>query len=226
MGSSTQTSTSGPSNPDINATLSKLAKGIGAEYTPGKSLFVGPGATTLAGQQGSLDAAGNPAYGEGLSKALGYYSDVASGGQLGQNDPGYAALRSKLSNDVLTQTNSSFNGSGLFGSDSNQRAASEGLTNALGGLDYKQYSDSLDRQTGAAAMLPQLFSAAQLPSSIQQSVGASQDAAAQGKANGPTDYLARLTQILGGASGAGGTTTTQPGTPLWQTLLALGVSAL
>src|SRR5690606_25084299 len=135
-------------------------------------------------------------------------------------DPGYAALRDKLQNDVMTSTNTAFNSSGMFGSDSNQKAAASGLAEALGGLDYKQYGDSLARQSEAALMLPQLFSAMQMPASVQQSVGASQDAAAAAEAAGPTDYLGKLTSILNGAAGAGPqtTTTSQPGTPLWQTL--------
>lgn len=230
MGDTTRTSTSSsaPSNPAVNDTVTKLAQGLSAEYSPGKSLYTAPSATTQAGWQGSLDAAANPAYSSALSSALSNYGNVASGAQLGQNDPGYAALRSKLENDVLASTNSAFNNSGLFGSDSNQKAAASGLADSLGALDYKQYSDSLARQDSAAAMLPQLFTAAQLPSSIQQSVGASMDADAAAKAGGPTDYLAKLTAILNGTASAGGSTTTstQPGTPLWQTLLGLGISAL
>jgi hypothetical protein len=215
----TGTQTTGINNADVNATISKLAKGIGAEYSPGKSLFQAPGATTQQGWQSSLTAAGNPDYASGLSSALSSYGRTASGAELGQNDPGYATLRAKLSNDVLQQTNSSFNNSGLFGSDSNQRAAASGLTDSLGALDYKQYSDSRDRQNNAALMLPQLFQAAQLPGSIQASVGASQDAAAQGAANGPTDYLAKLSSIANGNAANAGTTTSKE-IPWWSAILA------
>jgi hypothetical protein len=232
MGATTQTSTSStaPANPDVNNTISKLAKGIGDQVVPGASLFTPPGSNTTGGQSASLTAANNPIYSQGVNGALGDFADVAAGNRFGMNDPGYAALRSKLSNDVLTQTNQSFNNSGLFGSDSNQRAASEGLGNALAGLDYGNYQQDIARQQQAAGMLPGLFSAAQLPSSVQQSVGASQDAASAAQAAGPTDFLAKLSAIAAGNAQAGGQTqtNTSPGTPLWQTLLggAIGGAGL
>lgn len=230
MGSRTNktTSTSGPSNPDLNATVSKLAKGLGSEYTQGKSLYQAPGANTQAGWAAQLGAAGNQDFAGGLAGAIGSYGNRAAGNELGMNDPGYAALRSKLQNDVTTGVNSSFNNSGLFGSDSNVKSLSSGLADSLGALDYQQYNNSLNRQSEAANLLPQLFSAGQLPGSIQSSIGASQDAAANAQANGPTDYLAKLTGILNGTASASGTTTTTstPTAPLWQTLLSLGISAL
>lgn len=230
MGSSTQksTTTSGPSNPDLNATVSKLSKGLAAEYTPGKSLYQAPGANTQGGWAASLNAAGNPAFAGGIAGALSSYGNRAAGAELGINDPLYAAQRARLTDDVMTATNTAFNNSGLFGADSNQRAAGRGLAEALGGLDLAQRSESYGRQAEAANMLPGLFSAGQLPASIQQSIGASQDADAAAKAAGPTDYLAKLTGILNGTAGASGTTTTtsQPTAPLWQTLLGLGISAL
>lgn len=230
MGSSTNktTTTSGIANPDLNATVSKLAKGITAAYTPGASAYVAPGSATTGGWQASLNAAGSPDYSSGIAGALGAYGNRAAGNELGQNDPGYAALRAKLSNDVLTQTNASFNNSGMFGSDSNQKAAASGLADALGSLDYRQYSDSLNRQSEAATMLPQLFAANQLPSSIQQSVGASMDADRAAQTNGQYDYLAKYANLINGTAASGGTTqtTSTPTPPLWQILLGLGVSAL
>jgi hypothetical protein len=230
LGATTNTSTSStaPANPDVNNTISALAKGISSEYSPGKSLFVAPGANTTGGQAASLAAANNPLYSQGINGAIGDFADVAAGNRFGTNDPGFAALRSKLSNDVLTQTNQSFNNSGLFGSDSNQRAASEGLGNALAGLDYGNYQQDIQRQQQAAGMLPGLFSAAQLPSSVQQSVGASQDAAAAAEKAGPTDFLGKLiAEANGNAANAGQIqTNTSPGTPLYQTLLGLGIGGL
>lgn len=230
MGSSTQksTTTSGPSNPDLNATVSKLSKGLAAEYTPGKSLYQAPGANTTGGWGSSLAAAANPAFAGGLAGAMQSYGNRAAGGELGLEAPGYRAVRDQLQSDITAGVNSSFNNSGLFGSDSNQRGLAQGLAGGLGALDMQQYNNSLDRQSEAANLLPSLFAANQLPSSIMQSVGASQDADAAAKAAGPTDYLARLTGILNGTAGASGTTTTtsQPTAPLWQTLLGLGVKAL
>jgi len=230
MGSSTNksTQTSGPSNPALNSTVTKLANGISNYYQPGGTAYVAPSATTTGGWQASLNAANNPAFNSGVSGAINSYGNRAAGNELGMNDPGYAALRARIANDTMSAVNKNFNNSGMFGSFSNQRNAAEGLANALAGMDYKQYGDSLDRQTQAATLLPQLFSAAQLPASIQQSVGASMDANNAAQQNGQLNYLQNVTGLISGAAGAGGTTTTTstPTAPLWQTLLGLGLQAL
>lgn len=230
MGSSTNktTTTSGSNSPAVTATVNKLATGIGNAYQPGGSSYVAPSSTTKGGWDASLLAANNPAFSGGIAGALTSFGNRASGGELGQNDPGYLALRNKLQNDVTTGVNSSFNNSGLFGSDSNVKSLTSGLTDSLGALDYKQYSDSLARQSEAANLLPSLFAANQLPSSIQQSVGASIDADAKAKEAGIWDYLNRATGTLSGAAGAAGTSTTTstPTPPLWQTLLGIGLGAL
>lgn len=223
MGSSTQksTSTSGPSNPDLNSLVSKLSKGIGAQYNPTGSLYSAPGTNTTQGLQASLNAANNPAFSGGLAGALSSYGARAAGNELGNNDPGYAALRSRIADDTMSDVNSMFTTSGRFGSGSHVGAASEGLANALAGLDYNQYNNSLNRQSEAANLLPQLFTASQLPASIQQSVGASQDADAAAKLRGGLDYQGAYAGLLGQAAGSSGTTTTntQPTTPLWQQIL-------
>lgn len=230
MGSSTNktTTTSGSASPAVTATVNKLATGIGNAYQPGGSSYVAPSSTTTSGWQNSLNAANNSGFNNGIAGALTSYGNRASGGELGQNDPGYLAMRNKLQNDVTTGVNSSFNNSGLFGSDSNVKSLTSGLTDSLGALDYKQYSDSLARQSEAANLLPSLFAAGQLPSSIQQSVGASMDADKKAQEGGVWDYLNRATGTLSGAAGAAGTntTTTTPTTPLWQSLLGLGVGLL
>lgn len=221
-----QTTSSDPSNPDVKATTSKLAQGIASEYTQGKSLYQAPSANTTGGWASSLAAANNPVFSNSVNGALSSFGNVAAGNAFGTNDPGYAALRAKLSNDVLTQTNSAFNNSGLFGSDSNQKAAASGLADSLGALDYQNYQSDIQRQQQAAGMLPGLFSAAQLPSSVQSGVGASQDANAAAQANGPTDYLAKLTSLsAGNAAGSGTTQTSSTQVPWWQAILGAGATA-
>ena len=230
MGSSTNktTTTSGPNSKALSATVDKLATGIGNAYQPGASAYVAPSSTTTGGWNASLGAANNNDFSSGIAGALTSYGNRAAGNELGQNDPGYMAIRNKLQSDITKQTNSSFNNSGLFGSDNNQEALAEGLATGLGGLDYKQYSDSLGRQSEAANMLPQMFAANQLPSSIQQSVGASMDADKQAQESGIWDYLNRATGTISGAAGAAGTntTTSTPTAPLWLQLLGGGISLL
>lgn len=172
----TGSSQSKSSSAAVNKAVDTLAGGVSAAYSPGKSLYVNPSANTTGGWQASLNAANNPDYAGGLAGALTSYGNRAAGNEIGVNAPGYAALRNKLQSDVTSGVNSSFNNSGLFGSDSNVRGLTEGLTSSLGGLDYQQYNDSLSRQAEAANILPTLFQGAQLPAGIQQSVGAAQDA--------------------------------------------------
>lgn len=230
MGSSTNrtTTTSGSASPAVTATVNKLAQGIGSAYTPGASSYVAPSSTTTGGWANSLTAANNPNFSTGIAGALSSYGNRAAGNELGQNDPGYAALRSKLTDDTLSNVNSIFTGSGRFGSGSHVNSAAEGLGDALAGLDYKQYGDSLARQSEAANLLPSLFAAGQLPSSIQQSVGASMDADKKAQEGGVWDYLNRATGTLSGAAGAAGTntTTSTPTAPLWSQLLGLGLNLL
>lgn len=208
----------------VNKAVDTLAGGVSAAYSPGKSLYQNPSANTTGGWQASLQAANNPDYAGGLAGALQSYGNRAAGNEIGVNAPGYAALRNKLQSDVTSGVNSSFNNSGLFGSDSNVKSLSSGLADSLGALDYQQYNNSLNRQSEAANLLPQLFSGAQLPSSIQQSVGASQDADKAAMANGKIDYLNRILAPLTGASGAAGTAQTTTNTPdPWRLLLGGGL---
>lgn len=246
MGDSQQTSSSSttPTNPAVTATTSKLLGGIDSAYDKGpsvwnSSLYGGQGALTTRGLSDLTGTANNPAYSGGVQGAIDSFGKTASGANLGVNDPGYAAIRRNLTDDVLTSTNSSFNNSGLFGSDTNQEQAAEGLGNALGALDYQQYNDSQDRQVQAAGMLPGLYQASQQPASTMLSAGAIQDADRQAslqgqyeldtrKNNAQTDMLAKLSSILAGNAAAGGSTTTTstPTTPWWQSAIGLGLGAL
>lgn len=219
----TGTSQSQSSSPAVRKAVDTLAGGVTAAYSPGKSLYVDPSANTTQGWQASLNAANNPAYAGGLAGAIQSYGNRASGAEIGMNAPGYSAIRDRLQNDVTANVNNNFNNSGLFGSDSNRRGLTEGLTSSLGALDYQQYNDSLSRQAEAANILPTLFQGAQLPAGIQQSIGAAQDANNAAKAAGPTDYLAKLTGIAAGNAGAAGTTTNTQ-TPLWKLLLGAGAT--
>jgi hypothetical protein len=230
MGSSTNktTTTSGSASPQVTATVNTLAQGIGNAYQPGASSYVAPSSTTTGGWQNSLNAANNTGFNTGIAGALSSYGNRAAGNELGLNDPLYAQQRANLKDDVMTDVSSLFTGSGRFGSGSHVGAASEGLGKALGGLDLAQRTESYGRQSEAANMLPQLFAAGQLPSSIQQSVGASMDADKQAQEGGIWDYLNRATGTLTGAAGAAGTTqtTSTPTAPLWRQLLGLGLNLL
>lgn len=222
----TGSSTTKSNSPAVTGAVNTLAGRIGSLASqPGGTSYVAPSSTTTSSWDQALTAADNPAYTNGIAGAISSFGNRAAGGELGMNDPGYAALRNKVAGDTASRINTTFNNSGLFGSDSNMKAAGEGIAGALAGLDYGQYTDSLNRQTQAAQLLPQLFSSAQMPASVTGAVGAEQDASAQSKQLGMVDWLSRLSGALGGTAGAAGTTT-QAKTPLWQWALGTAASAL
>jgi hypothetical protein len=238
----TQTTTSGSSNPAVNSTLTKLLGGVNTAFDAGpkvfdQSLYAGVSPTTTGAWTNSLNAANNPDYLSGVTGALKSTANTAAGLDYGTNDPGYSALRSKLQNDVTTGVNSSFANSGLFGSDSNQKGLASGLTDSLGALDYQNFQNDQQRQQQAITDLPGLFSALQAPSATAGAVGAAQDANAQStlsgnadlfdrKNNALADLISRLTGSVNGIAGSGGTTSTtsQPGTPWWQSVLGAGIA--
>lgn len=152
-GTTSTTSSTASSDPKVKSTLDQLLGGAQAAYSAGPT-YTAPGATTVAGQNASLAAAGNPGFTTGLNSAYGATDNLLNSGGLtagqsgnlsdtnnlatlyGQmaNDPGSTQAGKNLINDVTTSTNSAFNNSGLFGSDNNQTALSKGLTEGLGNL--------------------------------------------------------------------------------------------
>ena len=146
-------------------------------------------------------------------------SDVAAGNRFGMNDPGYAALRSGLENDVITANLSAFNNSGMFGSDSNRAQLTKDLTRELGGLDYQNFQSDIARQQAAQAAQAGAYQNTLLPGKTALTVGQMQDADTQAAlqaeyeqktraAQGPTDYLAKLSSLLAGNAATGGSTST------------------
>jgi hypothetical protein len=240
MGGSTQTSTStsssAPSNPAVNNTITSLAQGIESSYKAGapapfnESLYAGVGDTTRKGWDTSLASAYNPSYASGVGGAIDSYSKVARGDFLDGNDPAFQRDLSRTLDDTGADVNSFFGASGRLGSTPHVND----LVSSLGSVRDKAYMGERDRsrayQTQAAQMLPSLYSAAQLPAATIGSVGAAQDADTQAglmgrydlqsrKDNALSDWLAKHTAISSGNAQAGGMTNTQvntqPSTPWW-----------
>lgn len=219
----TSSQSSGSSNPEVGPTVSKLMKGLQGQYDSGvkvfdQNLYPGVSDATTQGWNTTLEAAQNPAYAGAIGDTLSEFGDIAAGNRFGQNDPGYSVLRNKLQSDVMRDVNKTFAGSGLFGSDSNMRAAGEGLGNALGGLDYANHQSDIQQRAQAAGMLPGLFSASMAPGAAQAGVGAAMDADAMAQRQGENDLfrrqndagwdaLAKSSSILAGTAPSGGTTT-------------------
>lgn len=230
MGGDTETTTqtTGFTDPNLKALLSKLSKGIGSTYMPGGSTYTAPGANTTGGWADTVAAASNPDFASGIEGAMGSYARRASGAEIGADNPAYAAVRDRIANDVTTRTNAAFNNSGIFGSDQNVESLGRGLGDALGTFDYQNLQDDYSRQAQGADMLTKLLSGATLPGSIKAGVGAAQDADAAAKANGGLNYQSQFAQLFGQLAGSAPqtATSTQPSTPWWQSAIALGLGAL
>jgi hypothetical protein len=156
-----------------------------------KELYTGQGATTQ-GALGSILGNANPGGFSGhINSAIGDFGDIASGKRFGMDDPGYAQLRSKLGSDTLRDVNAIFTGSGRFGSGSHVDTATSSLGNVLAGLDYGNFQNDQQRQFAAAGMLPQLYSASQMPGQTQLAVGQLQDADSLTARRTPTTTASR-----------------------------------
>jgi hypothetical protein len=235
MGSTTtnqQTSTSGSSNPAVNATATTLAQKLGGlanQPAPffNQSTYQPAGQTTQNSWATALTAANNPAFTGGINGTISSLGNIASGNDFGTNDPTYAALRAQNAQQALDTVGSQFTNSGRFGGDSYLRAAGEGVTNALDQLDYTNYQNDQQRQMQAANLLPQTYQAAQLPAEIQAGVGSAQDQNQQGILSGqadlynrqntaPLSWLQGITSAAAGnAASAGQTTTQSQQVPWW-----------
>lgn len=211
MGDNKEVTTNEPSNPDVQPTLSRILQGVRSNIDNNPTTQP----MTEQGWYSQLSAANNPNYARGVNGATSELADIASGSRFGMNDPGYAALRSKVADDVGTASNALFTTSGRFGSGSHAENFSEGLSNALSGMDYANFQNDQQRQMGAISALPGAFAAGQAPGQVQQSVGQQQQAQ-------PWYNLGQASSVLSGTAGAGGNTTTQPGAPWWQAPVAIG----
>jgi hypothetical protein len=215
----TSESTTAPSNPDVDPTISKLLKGLQGTYDRSAAMF-GPSLNTDAANatrsawDTTLDAAGNPAYGNAISGAMSEFGDIAAGNRFGDGDSQWQAVEDDLSNRILSQTNNSFNNSGLFGSDSNQRAASEGLGSAIGNLRLSRLQGNEARQERAASYLPALFQGSLAPGAAMGGVAASMR-------DTPWDPLLNASAVLGNTAGAGGTESSKS-VPWWAAALGAG----
>jgi hypothetical protein len=233
-GQSTQTTTNvastAPSNPDVNPTLSKLLKGVQGQYDANPNginvdmnLYGGMGGTSQNALGSMLSGSQDPRFGQAFGSTFDDMADTAAGGKLGQNDPGYAAVRSNLINDVTTNNLAAFNNDGMMGSDSNRKSLASGLGSALGGLDMQQYDNSIARQQAAQAGLSGAYGNTMLPGKTALGIGQMQDtdrqAALQAEfeqktraKQAPTDFLAKLSSLLAGNAAAGGMNSTSSST--------------
>lgn len=222
----TTTSTSGPTNPAVDATTTKLLTGLQGQMDKGTAVFgqslnPGAGQTTQNAWASTLGSANNPAYSSGVAGATADFADAAAGNQFGANDAYYA----QKSDDTLRDVNAMFTNSGRFGSGSHVGTA----TTALGNVNNENIAADRAWQMQAAGALPSLYAAGMAPSGIMGAVGAEQDANALALRQGENDLfrrqndagwstLGQSTSILAGNAGVGTQQQSQttPAAPWWQ----------
>ncbi len=214
-GTETRTQTSAPSNPDVNPTISRLLQGVQGTY--GSTSAAGTPAAMTSGWASQLSAANNPDYARGVTGSTRELADIASGSRFGMDDPGYAAMREGVLDDVVTGQNSVSLTDGRFGSTVHGDAVGRAATQTLAGLDYANLQNDQQRQMQAISALPGAFAAGQAPGSVEASIGQQQREA-------PWYNLGQASAIASGNYGAGGSTSTQtqPGAPWWQAPVAIG----
>lgn len=233
----TQQTSSNPTNPDVQPTVSQLLKGLQGATSSGTKVFgqtLYPGlSSTTQGGLNSLVSGANPAgYQSSIGGAISDFGDVAAGNRFGTNDPGYQALRAKAGEDTLRDVNALFTGSGRFGSGSHVKNATESLGNVYAGMDYQNFQNDQARQMAAAGMLPQLQQAYQLPAQTQLQAGQIMDADALARrqaendlfrrqSDAPWDTLAKGSSILAGTAPYGGQTQSTE-VPWWAAGLGIG----
>lgn len=123
--------------------------GLNSAYSFTDNLIRGQGFMPgMGGDIAETDMIGNQ-YGGIADNLAGpsYTEQKLAGRQYGTTDPAYERLRSKLMDDVKTDFYKDANASGMFGGDQEMRAAAEGVTDAVGGMDLEQarYGDAMER---------------------------------------------------------------------------------
>lgn len=197
----TGTETSGPSNPDVQPTVSKLLKGLQGQFDAGvkvnpQPLYPGVSDTTRSNWDTAVDQ----------------FAPVAAGQRYGMDDPGFAALRDNVRSDVMRDTNQTFASAGLFGSDSNLDAVGRGLGTALAGLDYTNFQNDRDRQERALGLVGSIGGAQDADMLAQRQA---EDDLFRRTNDSGWENLARSSSVLGGTAPYSGTETSKQ-IPWWQ----------
>jgi hypothetical protein len=192
-----------------------------------KELYTGQGATTQGALGGILGNANPGGYSGHVTDAIGSFGDMAAGRNIGAEAPGYKAVRDRLSSDVMDSVNSQFTASGRFGGGSHRGELAEQMAGTLGAFDLGEYHRGQDLQFGAASMLPQLYSASQMPGQTQLAVGQLQDADTLAKRQSEADLFDRtknadynrFKELLSAFTGSQQNAGMAQETPWWQTAL-------
>lgn len=225
-GQTTNTTTSGLSNPAMNAAATTIGNQLNTQLAGGVRPFTGSlapdlSSATMGGVNALTNNPNNAAYGQGITDAIGQQAQIAAG------NFGADPTRQRLIDDVSTNTNAILQGSGRFGSGSHEDALIKNVGGELAQYDY-------GRQQQAIANLPTLYQSSMLPASAQLQGGQILDAQALAKAqdaerlfdvtnNAGWNTLQRGASIFSGSAPVSGTTSTSTQqVPWWQSALGVG----
>lgn len=217
-GTTTNTSSSAPSNPGMQAAASTIGNLLNTQTNAGVNPYTGSlapdlSSATMGGVNALTNNPNNAAYGAGITNAIGQQAQIAAG------NFGADPTRQRLIDDVSTNTNAILQGSGRFGSGSHENALIDQVGGSLAQYDY-------GRQQQAIANLPTLYQSSMLPASAQLQGGQIMDAQNLAKANEAArlydatanrgwNTLQRAGAIFSGTAPASGTTTTQTTQQPW-----------
>jgi hypothetical protein len=194
----------------------QTTRGIGSQY----------------GQLGSAFTAGSPGIDRLRSNLAddtltGVNSIFGGSGRLG------SGMHTEKASEGLGNALAAFD-YGNYQNDINNRYRSLDSQAGQASTAFGMEQQGINNQMGLGASLPGQYASSLLPSQTYGMVGSAQDADRQANLLGRndlfrrtndsrTDLLAKLSSILSGTAGAGGSTTTntEPSTPWWQTGISL-----
>lgn len=240
--STTNTSTSGMNNAELNSAVSTIGSQLNTQLGKGSAVFgqsMYPGLSTQT-QNAANNLTNNPmnaGYSSAVGDTMGEMGAIASGQRFGNNDPSYARMRQSLMDDAVKNVGSAFTSSGRFGGGSYVDTATNSAFDAAAGLDVQNRQSDIARQQFATQALPGLYSASTLPTQAALQAGQIYDADALARRSAEADLydrtnnagwntLQRGATVLAGTAPSAGTTSTntQSQQVPWY-MSALGVGA-
>src|SRR6185503_3745121 len=126
----TTTQQSGLSNPAMNAAATTIGNQLNAQLAAGVKPFTGSlapdlSSSTMAGVNSLANNPNNATYGSGIGNAISQQSQIAAG------NFGADPTRTRLIDDVSTNTSAILQGSGRFGSGSHENALIDNVGGSL-----------------------------------------------------------------------------------------------
>lgn len=207
----------GPTVPGVLTSAANLYQNYTPQYFP--SSTVAPfNPTQLAGLnlETNLGLAGTPA----VNASEGFLGSLESGNFLSAGNPYFQTMANNVAAQITPQLEAGFNAGNRMNSPGAAYAVSKGLSDAIGGLAYQNYSDTLGNMIKGTFTAPSVQDATYRNVAAVQDAGNQQQAQAQAQLNDainrfnfeqqlPYNKLGIYDQMVSGNFG-GTSTLTQP----------------